>query len=246
MTDTQSDDIDIVLSDQRIKKWIPIENHSELLTKYIHELGVANEYSIIDIYGIEPELYTMTEYQQLISIVLLFPYSDNFKHKRNQQLQSHRAQVSNEIYFLPQVVSNACGTIALTHAILNNRHILSTQPNTPLHEFYHSTVQLNKHDRAYALANNHTIEQLHHKYSIQGDTEVVNDVDVHYNAFIRHQSHIYELDGTKHQPIDHGTLDNDDDSIFLQNVINIIKTQFIDNDPDNIRFSIQALVKTAT
>lgn len=60
----------------------------------------------------------------LNNIILFYLQYENRKNEEELQLKDKGQQVSDEIYFLKQYVSNACGTIALIHSVANNRNRL--------------------------------------------------------------------------------------------------------------------------
>ena len=57
---------------------------------------------------------------------------------------------------------------------------------------------------------------------------------------------IYELDGRKTGPINHGAASSKvDDSAFLFDVVKIVKDKFLPVDPTSVRFNLLALAKTS-
>jgi len=67
-----------------------------------------------------------------------------------------------------------------------------------------------------------------------------DDLDHHFVGFVSSKGHLFELDGTKYSPIDHGTTSP---KTFADDVWHIIKSNFIDLDPDVIGFSLLALIR---
>ena len=59
-----------------------------------------------------------------------------------------------EPYFMKQTISNACGTVALIHAIANNMDHLDILPDSILAKFLESTCQLSPEDRGRKLEEN--------------------------------------------------------------------------------------------
>merc|ERR1711972_893296 len=58
------------------------------------------------------------------------------------------------------------------------------------------------------------------------------DLNHHFIAFVEKGGCVYELDGAKAFPINHGPVGDD----FLIAAIQIIKAQFMDQNPENIQF----------
>ncbi|KAL2310795.1 hypothetical protein Nmel_002470, partial [Mimus melanotis] len=62
-------------------------------------------------------------------------------------------------------------------------------------------------------------------------------VDLHFIALVNVGGHLYELDGRKPFPINHG--ETSDDS-FLEDAIEVCK-KFMERDPEELRFNAIAL-----
>jgi len=70
-----------------------------------------------------------------------------------------------------------------------------------------------------------------------GETEVETTVNTHFIAFIQKGGFIYELDGVKSFPINHGECKPEE---LLPKACNVIK-EFMDRDPDEIKFTLLAV-----
>jgi ubiquitin carboxyl-terminal hydrolase L3 len=256
--DDRTHDVDY---DKRLegKKWIPIESSADILTSYIHELGVSKQYAFTEVLGLDDELLQMIPSHSVVAVLLLFPYTSNFKRKRyeeHQHIVQHHIPSNHDIYFLPQIVSNACGTVGIVHAVLNNQELFNdnttatteSNPKNWFRDFYRHTKPFDLKQRAEYFSVDKSIESLHHKYAVQGSTSAEDsmNVDVHYNAWIMSPNSssddisLYELDGTKIQPIDHGKTSQE---TFLHDVASKIKNEFMANDPTEVRYSVLALVR---
>ena len=64
-------------------------------------------------------------------------------------------------------------------------------------------------------------------------------ITTHFLALVPKDGNIYELDGRKRFPINHGPYSSPEN--FGMEAINIIKTEFFEKDPEEVRFGIQAL-----
>ena len=79
-----------------------------------------------------------------------------------------------------------------------------------------------------------------HSIAVQeGQSCVQDEVDTHFIAFVLKDNHIYELDGCKFAPINHGESTQEE---FLPNTCQLIKG-FMDRDPEEIKFSLMVLAK---
>jgi len=67
--------------------------------------------------------------------------------------------------------------------------------------------------------------------------EIDEPVNTHFVAFVQVEGHLYELDGRKGQPINHGPSSAE---TLLQDAVVVVK-QFMARDPEELRFTITAL-----
>ncbi|KAF3831229.1 hypothetical protein GH733_000121 [Mirounga leonina] len=96
-------------------------------------------------------------------------------------------------------ISNACGTIGLIHAIANNKDKMHFESG--------STLKNSSRKRARYLENYDAIRVTHETSAHEGQTEapsVDEKVDLHFIALVHVDGHLYEVDGWKPFPINHG------------------------------------------
>jgi ubiquitin carboxyl-terminal hydrolase L3 len=123
-------------------RWLPLESNPEVMNKFVKNMGLSGDYEFTDIFGMDPELLAMVP-QPVAGVLLLFPIADNYSEFNAQQCEEAREKgqvVSNNVYFMKQTISNACGTIGLLHCLGNNQGVVKfgekTCPcllNLPLH-----------------------------------------------------------------------------------------------------------------
>jgi len=231
------DNVDTPRPEQR---WLPLESNPQVWNELVHKLGVAQEWSYTDVYGLEPDLLAMVP-QPVLAVLLLFPCSKNYEHFKAEEearLTKLEQNISPKVYFIKQTIQNACGMIALLHSIANNEKIVG--PGI-LQKFIHKSKHLSPDERAEFLEKFTDIADAHRESAQQGQTETPNledDVDLHFVCFVEADHHIYELDGRKLFPINHGKCAN-----LLEGSAKVIK-QFMERDPDNLNFTVVALAPT--
>lgn len=120
--------------------------HIKVMTKFIYNLGVAQKWNVVDVYGLDEESLGFIS-KPVKAVILLFPCSEavsilyrerlsalTFFHwisAPHLQYEKHRAaedvalkenppKMPNDLFYMKQVIHNACGTIALVHSIANN------------------------------------------------------------------------------------------------------------------------------
>ncbi len=83
------------------------------------------------------------------------------------------------------------------------------------------------------------VEEAHGDIVQQGQSEVVDDTWNHFVCFVSRNGRLYELDGRKAAPIDHGPTSGD---TFLRDAAAAVK-EFMARDPEELRFTIVALAR---
>jgi len=110
-------------------------------------------------------------------------------------------------------------------------------------QFYEATKSLTALERGKALEENDAIEVAHEAAAASGESKQpsqLENVNLHFLALVNVEGNIYELDGRKAFPINHGTTSTE---TFLSDSVGIVK-QFMARDPNNIHFTMCALAKT--
>lgn len=110
-------------------------------------MGVPKKWSVIDVYGLDPELLAIVP-KPVLSVILLYPVaikvyilyyqvlndlvnilqltfilfcSQNEKtEEEGETVKDSKSETPDSVYHMKQYISNACGTIALVHSIANN------------------------------------------------------------------------------------------------------------------------------
>ncbi|XP_069194485.1 ubiquitin carboxyl-terminal hydrolase isozyme L3 isoform X2 [Procambarus clarkii] len=218
-------------------RWLPLESNPAFLA----ELGVPASWTIHDVYGLEDELLSMVP-QPVGAVILLYPFNEKgkeFMTKNDEELEAEGQEVPEKVYFMKQFVGNACGTVALIHAIANNVDKIELGDGA-LKDFLEKTTSLSPEERGHALESDEGISKAHDESAQEGQTEaperdaVVNE---HFIAMVEVDGNLYELDGRRKFPVNHGPTSAD---TLLQDAAKVCR-QFMDRDPEESRFAIVAL-----
>ncbi|KAL5012476.1 hypothetical protein ScPMuIL_011027 [Solemya velum] len=218
------------------QRWVPLESNPDVLNKYVHNLGIAKKWSFVDVYGMDDELLAMVP-RPVVAVMLLYPLTDKAK-------ASDFGEVKQEadIYFVKQTIGNACGTIALVHAVANNTDKIEFEAGKHFKKFLESTEGKSPAEKAALLENDQEMGSAHEDSAQEGQTQAPSKdekTNNHFIAFVCKDGELYELDGRKEGPVSHSKSRPD---TMLEDTIKVVK-KFMERDPDELNFTLMALVK---
>lgn len=220
---------------------VPIESNPEVMNKFLQKLGVPSNWSIVDVMGLDSEMLSWVP-RPTISVMLLFPVSaayEDHKKKEESEILAKGQEVSSDIFYMKQNVSNACGTVALVHSVANNYDKIQLSDG-PMKKFIEEAKPLDAAARGTLFAKTEGIINAHKELAQEGQTNTPSaeePVDHHFVAFVHKNGALYELDGRKAFPINHGPTTPDN---LLEDAAKICK-EFMARDPNEVRFTVMAL-----
>lgn len=221
--------------------WLPLESNPDVMNKYLHNLGVPEKWQMVDVYGLDPELLA-TVPQPVLAVLLLFPCSskyDEYKAVQETEVAEKGQTVSDSVFYLKQNVTNACGTIALIHSVANNTDKIQLGDGH-LKQFLDQSKALNPEERADLLEKAEGIINTHKELALEGQTKAPDaneQVNYHFVAFVHRDGDLYELDGRKSFPINHGRTSDD---TLLEDAAKVCQ-QYMNREPDVLYFTVVAL-----
>ncbi|XP_032878892.1 ubiquitin carboxyl-terminal hydrolase isozyme L3 isoform X2 [Amblyraja radiata] len=225
-------------------RWLPLEANPDVVNQFLQQLGLIPTWQFGDVFGMDPELLSLVP-RPVCSILLLFPVTEKYeayKQEEEAKIKAEGQKVNPRVYFMKQTISNACGTIGLIHALANNQDKLGFECNSVMKRFLEDSANLSPEDKGKYLEKDESIRVTHEFSAQEGQTEAPSldeKVDLHFISFVNVDGHLYELDGRKPFPINHG--DTTVDSL-LGDAIEVCK-KFMQRDPDELRFTVMALYK---
>ncbi|XP_064482283.1 ubiquitin carboxyl-terminal hydrolase isozyme L3-like isoform X2 [Ornithodoros turicata] len=218
-------------------KWLPLESNPE----FLRNLGLPKDWSIVDVLGLDYELL-LTVPKPVAAILLLFPISkrhEDFVSEKAAEIKEKGQVVSDKVYFMQQTVKNACGTVALVHALANSLDLIKLA-DSPLRTFLDATAGMSPEERAKYLEECQAFSVAHEECAQEGQTEAPSadeNVNLHFICLANVDGHIYDLDGRKPFPLNMGPTSDEN---FLVDASNVCK-EYIARDPDNLQFTVLAL-----
>lgn len=215
------------------------------MNQFLKQLGVLPSWQFVDVYGLDDELLSLVP-RPVCAVLLLFPVTQKYEESKAEEqsrIKNRGQELSSTVYFVKQTIRNACGTIALIHAVANNQNKLEFGPDSTMKKFLNQSSKMSPDARAKFLEKDESIRVSHEISAQEGQTEtphIDDKVDLHFITFIEEHGSLYELDGRKPFPINHGPTSSE---TLLEDAVVICKT-FMNRDPDELRFTVVALAKS--
>ncbi|XP_015602540.1 ubiquitin carboxyl-terminal hydrolase isozyme L3 isoform X2 [Cephus cinctus] len=161
---------------------------------------------------------------------------------QESKMKEGEQPISEKIYHMKQCVSNACGTVALIHSVANNTDQIILEDGI-LKSFLDETKDLPFAERGEMLMQASGVIDTHKESAQEGQTEAPGDdtpVIHHFIAFVEKDGSLYELDGRKPFPVNHGPSTPE---TFLEDAARVCR-DYMSRDPDEMRFTMVALAAT--
>lgn len=186
--------------------------------------------------------------QPVYAVLLLFPITKNqekWREDEEKQLEAKRAKgehkVHPSVYFCKQFIPNACGTIGLLHILSNlsadTGGCISLPADCWTSTFLAATASSTPEQRAEALEADSSLEAEHAAVVEEGQSAVIDDAECHFAAYLCKDGELYELDGRKSGPINHGKCKDEE----LLAKAAALARKAMDRDPANTSFALVAL-----
>ncbi|KAM9770488.1 ubiquitin carboxyl-terminal hydrolase isozyme L1 [Menidia menidia] len=204
----------------------------------MNKLGVGESWRFVDVLGLEGEQLSAVP-KPCCALMLLFPLTQ--QHESFRAKQQDKVAGGSEVYFLKQTASNSCGTIALVHAVGNNKNKMTFDSGSALKKFLDETANMSAADRAKHLEKNKAILEAHNEVAAQGQCRPEADkVNFHFIAFVNIDGELYEFDGKLNGPMKHGPTKDDS---FVMDAAKVCRG-FMEREEGEVRFSAVALCQS--
>eukprot|EP00056_Hartaetosiga_gracilis_P014492 m.240708 g.240708 ORF g.240708 m.240708 type:complete len:242 (+) comp15837_c0_seq1:104-829(+) len=225
-------------------RWLPLESNPQVMNNFIGNLGMRMDYQYYDVFGFDEVLLQMVPHP-VIAVMLLFPVGPEYSNQREEEAQMIKEKgqtLSPNVFSMKQTIGNACGTVGIIHSIGNNLDKIVLEEGSYLDTYFKSCDGKSREDIGQELEVADGIAVVHEESANEGQTEapaLEDSVDLHFIAFIHKDGHLYELDGNKEFPINHGETTQD---TLLEDSVKVVK-KFMARKPDDLRFTVCALAK---
>ncbi|KAG2483811.1 hypothetical protein HYH03_017334 [Edaphochlamys debaryana] len=229
------------------KKWVPLESNPDVLNPFLTKLGIDSSQvaSFSDVFGLEEELLAMVP-QPVLAVILCYPVtaaSDALAKKEDEDQASKGTPLDPALFYMRQTIGNACGTIAVLHALGNNASTLVPAEGSFMARFLAATQGMSPAEVGRFLEDPPegapNIEEAHQAAAAEGATaapSAEDDVDLHFVAFVHVNGQLWELDGRRSGPVLRGPTSP---ASLLADAAGVVR-QFVARS-DSVSFNVLAL-----
>ncbi|KAI6144894.1 hypothetical protein BKA82DRAFT_16161 [Pisolithus tinctorius] len=199
-------------------RWIPLESNPE----WAYAAGLnKSQAHFEDVYGLDDVLLAMVT-PGAKAVCLCFPCTRTIDNKIKEEASEIGRIVDPTVFWMKQTIPNACGTMALIHALSNSDVTLI--PESPLAKFIDECKDKTPLERSALLATTPLFASIHSSAATAGQTDASTadmETNLHFTAFVRapapsaraHERknvewRLIELDGRREGPIDRGKCDD--------------------------------------
>lgn len=189
------------MSEKKKIRFQPLESNPESINQYLVKLGVDSSTGVSDILGFTDDLLAFV-LRPVRAVIFLYPYDHpNIESDFSllQESDEERAQKDRELgkdlYVIEQTIGNACGTIALIHALANNRSVIKFEPDSLVKKFIDSTLDKTPEERGQLLEEQEAMAAAHKEAAEAGETEMNMNTNLHFVALAEHNGFLWKFDG---------------------------------------------------
>lgn len=223
--------------------WYELESDPGLFTSLLKHLGVN---------GVElQEIYDLTSEFKLpiYGFIFLFRWIEERRNRRNINQTGKYVKdndIINNMFFAQQRIPNSCATHALLSILLNTPDIDLGEILQRIKGF---TMGMDPENKGLAIGNIPEIARAHNSHAkrlyVKSDTKNKNTTTkyttcdaYHYVSFLPINGHLYELDGLKPFPMNHGPWASNEN--WTDKFKKIMNDRLSEH--DEIRFNLMAVV----
>ncbi|KAI6001923.1 hypothetical protein EDD15DRAFT_2158060 [Pisolithus albus] len=203
-------------------RWIPLESNPEVFNDWAYAAGLnKSQAHFEDVFGLDDALLAMVT-PGVKAVCLCFPCTETIETKAREEdakiREAGQQPVDPTVFWMKQTISNACGTMALIHALSNSD--VTLLPESPLAKFIDECKGKTPVECSTLLATTPLFASIHSSAAMAGQTDASTadmHTTLHFTVFVRapaasaraHEPdnvewRLIELDGRREGPIDRG------------------------------------------
>lgn len=217
-------------------QWCLIESDPGVFSELIKDFGCTG-LQVEELWSLDECAFN--DLKPVHGLIFLFKW----KNESEQDQQGKVVYGETDIFFAKQVINNACATQAIISVLLNIESTDISLGET-LTQFREFTSSFDPALKGMSLTNADRLREVHNSFARQNMFEfdsksAEKDDDVyHFVAFVPFKDRVYELDGLKPGPIDHGPFTDD----WLTVVRPLLQARVARHAATEITFNLMAVV----
>ncbi|KND02939.1 uncharacterized protein SPPG_02018 [Spizellomyces punctatus DAOM BR117] len=245
--------LDVSVGDElEASPWAMIESDPGVFTELAAKIGIKGVV-VEEMFGLGEECFEPLK--PIYGLIFLFRWRDADTNESDV-----RGDIANDLFFMNQVVENACATQALVSIALNCDFL---DIGEELSRFKTFTQDFTPAMRGLALTNSHLLRTAHNSFSRQTDLPVLDypipeihknpgsrkrklsetdeDAPFHFISYVPVNGIVWELDGLKRAPKKLGEVP--DGCNWIDVVQPAIRKRMERYENDAVEFSLMAVIK---
>lgn len=217
--------------------WCLIESDPGVFTELIQKFGVTGV-QVEELWSLDQDQFETMK--PVYGLIFLFKWTGDDDTTGSVVMDSRL----EKIFFAKQVINNACATQAIL-SVLMNIASSDVKLGSTLGDFKEFVSSFDAVMKGLALSNSESIRTVHNSFSHQtlfefDSKKADKDDDVfHFVSYIPIDGRIYELDGLKEGPIDHGAAGEN----WTETVRPIIEARMQRYKEGEIHFNLMSVVE---
>lgn len=197
------------------KGWLELESDPGLFTLLVEDFGVKGV-QVEEIYDLQKTIDG-----PVYGFIFLFRWIEERRSRRKTTTEEESfvqdENIVNNLFFAQQIIPNSCASHALLSVLLNNDRVKLGDVLSKLKEF---SKGMSPEDKGNAIGNMPELASAHNSHARpeprhlpekqQGISAVRTMETFHFVSYVPINGHLFELDGLKPYPIDHGPWEKDE------------------------------------
>lgn len=241
--------------------WLELESDPGLFTLLLEDMGVP-DIQVEEIYDLQAEKLlpaSDNKSQEVLGFIFLFKWIEERRSRRKNIDEDHLyvkdPDVVNSIFFAQQMVPNSCATHALVSILMNcsNQDIGNTLSTLKDHvegtDSETKGLAIGNCPQLAAAHNAHAVPRARRRQekqnnmlpSVMTGSRYTGEA-FHFVSYVPINGRLYELDGLKPYPIDHGPVSEDWTEKFRQVITDRLGIATGGEPYHDIRFALMAVV----
>lgn len=203
-----------------------LENNPEVMNHLAYALGLQRTLAFYDIYSLtDPDLLAFIP-RPVLALLVIIPFTPTWKDSREAEDKDkgdyEGAGEEEPVIWFKQTITDACGSIGLTHCMINGEVAKHIIPGSTMDQIRKEALPKKLKQRAKVLEDSDAFEQAHQEAAKLGDTKppdlgLHEHTGQHFVAFVKGKDgHVWELEGSRKGPLDRGPLKEDEDLLSPQ------------------------------